>query len=271
MNIEGTKQLLQRFHISPNRLLGQNFMIDPSVFPLLADYASLNKRDIVLDIGAGFGFLTGFLAEKCRTVIAIEKDPKLALVLQSLLKGIANVKILEGDALTITIPDFTKIIAIPPYYMSSRLLRWLLHRCFICAVLVVQKEFANRLVAKVGTDEYSWITVILNRSSKVELLDLIPNSSFYPKPAVDSVILRLSPWVVAPFEVKDQLLFERMVQFLFTQRNKKLCNAVLSFAKNSLELSKENVEELVCALPFQNQRVRTLSPINFGDLANVFC
>jgi len=271
MNIEGTKHLLQRFRISPNRLLGQNFMVDLSVFSLLADYASLSKRDVVLDIGAGFGFLTRFLVGKCRTVIAIEKDPKLVLALKNLLKGIDNVKILEGDALTMTLPDFTKIVAIPPYYLSSRLLRWLLYRCFICAVLIVQKEFADRLVAKVGTDEYSWMTVILNRSFKIELLDFIPNSSFYPKPAVDSVIIRLSPWIVAPFEVKNQLFFERMVQFLFTQRNKKLCNAVLSFAKSNLELSKENVEALVCAFPFQNQRVRTLSPTNFGDLANVFC
>ena len=81
MNLEETKQLLRTHRISPNKLLGQNFMIEPTLYPKLCNYAALSKADVVLDAGAGFGWLTRFLADKCQGVIAVEKDPQVAKVL----------------------------------------------------------------------------------------------------------------------------------------------------------------------------------------------
>ena len=270
MSVSETKRLLRTFRIVPNRLLGQNFMVEPSVFPKLGDYASLRKAGVVLDAGAGFGFLTRFLASKCKAVIAVEKDSQVAEVLREQLRGLANVTVIEGDVLKVALPEFNKVVSIPPYCLSSRLVMWLLERKVECAVLVLQKEFANRLVAAVGTEDYGWLTVVAFHSAEAELLDAVPKSMFYPQPKVDSVIVRLKPWKMAPFEVKDEAFFRRMVRWLFTQRNKKLSNALVPFIRSTLGVTKEEAEKRVCVVPFGERRVRELSPKEFGVLANVF-
>jgi 16S rRNA (adenine1518-N6/adenine1519-N6)-dimethyltransferase len=268
MSVSETKRLLRTYRIVPNRLLGQNFMVEPSVFPKLGDYASLGKADVVLDAGAGFGFLTRFLSDKCRSVLAVEKDPRVAEVLREQLRGLANVTVIEGDVLKVALPEFNKVVAIPPYYLSSRLVTWLLERKVECAVLVLQREFADRLVAGVGSEDYGWLTVVACYGAEVELLDTVPKMMFYPQPEVDSVIVRLRPWKTEPFEVIDEAFFRRMMRWLFTQRNKKLSNALVPFIKSTFKVSKDEAEKRVCVVPFGERRVRELSPKDFGVLAN---
>jgi 16S rRNA (adenine1518-N6/adenine1519-N6)-dimethyltransferase len=268
MIISETKCLLRTFRIVPNRLLGQNFMVDTSLFPMLSDYASLGKDDVVLEAGAGFGFLTRFLSNKCKGVLAVEKDPRVAVVLREQLKGLANVTVIEGDVLKVAVPSFNKVVSIPPYQISSRLLLWLFDRGFDCAVLVFQKEFARRLVAAVGSEDYAWLTVATCHSAEVKLLNAVPKYMFYPAPEVDSVIVRLKPWTAAPFEVKDEAFFRRMVRWLFTQRNKKLSNALMPFIKSTLKVAKEDAEKMACVFSFREKRVRELPPEAFGELAN---
>ncbi len=268
MSVLETKRLLRTFRIVPNRLLGQNFMVEPSIFPKLTEYASLSKADVVLDIGAGFGFLSRFLANKCKRVLAVEKDPRVATVLHEQLKSVANVTVVEGDVLKTSVPSFNKVVSIPPYQISSRLLLWLFDKSFDCAVFVLQKEFADRLVATVGSEDYGWLSVTACYSAKVNLLDAVPKHMFYPQPEVDSVIVRLLPWNIAPFEVKDGAFFRQMVRWLFTQRNKKLGNALMPFIKSALEVNKEEVKKVISTIPFREKRVRELSPETFGDLAN---
>jgi 16S rRNA (adenine1518-N6/adenine1519-N6)-dimethyltransferase len=268
MSVSETKRLLREHRIVPNKLLGQSFLIEPSIFPKLSDYASLGKMDVVLDTGAGFGFLTRFLADKCGVVVAVEKDPHVAAVLREQLRRLANVTLIEGDVLKVAVPCFSKVVSVPPYYLSSRLMMWLFSREFECAVLILQREFADRLVAAVGSALYGWLTVVTYHSAGIELLDSVSKSMFYPPPEVDSVIVRLKPWKATPFKVKDEAFFRRMVRWLFTQRNKKLGNAIMPFIKSTFKVSKEDAEKLVCALPFREMRVRELSPEAFGELAN---
>ena len=232
MSISETKRLLRTFRITPNRLLGQNFMIEPSIFPKLCDYASLTKVDVVLDVGAGFGFLTRFLANKCKGVLAVEKDLRVASVLREQLRGLANVRVIRGDVLKVAVPSFNKGVSIPPYQISSRLLLWFFDRGFDQAVLILQKEFADRLVAAVGSGDYGWLTVVTCHNADVRLLDVVPKSMFYPPPEVDSVVVRLIPWTKAPFEVNDEAFFRRIAKWLFTLRNKKLSNALVPFLKS---------------------------------------
>jgi 16S rRNA (adenine1518-N6/adenine1519-N6)-dimethyltransferase len=268
MSVSETKLLLRRFQIVPNRLLGQNFMVETSIFPKLSEYASLGKADVVLDAGAGFGFLTRFLANKCKSALAVEKDPNVAAVLREQLEDLANVTVIEGDVLKAVLPCFSKVVSIPPYQISSRLLLWLFDRSFDRAVLVVQKEFAGRLMAAVGSEDYGWLTVTSCYNAKVQLLDAVPRFMFYPQPEVDSVIVLLKPWKATQFEVKDEAFFRRMVRWLFTQRNKKLNNALVPFIKSTLKVSKEDAEKVACTIPFREKRVRELPPEAFGELAN---
>jgi len=268
MSIRDTKTLLRTRRIVPNRLLGQNFTVDPSVFTKLVQYANLSKEDTVLEVGAGFGFLTDFLSESSGAVLAVEKDSRVADVLHERFRHSNNVTVILGDALKVDLPAFNKVVAIPPYYLSSRLVVWLLTRKVDCAVWVLQQEFADRLVAAVGSESYSWLTVAAYHSLRVELLDAVPKHSFFPQPEVDSVIIRLTPWIQAPFTVNDKTLFLRMVRWLFTQRNKKLSNAIVPFIKTIHKVTRDEAERIAASIVFRDKRVRTLSPRDFGELAN---
>ena len=268
MSLEETKQLLRTYRIAPNKLLGQNFMVEPTLYPKLCSYAALGNGDVVLDAGAGFGFLTRFLSDKCKAVVAVEKDPQVAKVLREQTSGFGNVTVVEGDVLKTALPPFNKVIAIPPYYLSSKLVMWLFERRVDCAVLIVQKEFADRLVARVGSEEYGWLTVVAYQQAEAELLDAVAKDLFYPQPEVDSVIVSLKPWSAKPFEVKDEAFFTRLVKWLFTQRNKKLGKAVAPFIKSAFKMTKQDAEKLALSVPFHERRVRELSPKDFGEVAN---
>ena len=264
-----TKFLLRKYRIFPKRRLSQHFTVDPSIFQLMAEYADLNDDDVVLDIGAGFGFLTRFLAGKCRKVLAVERDSKVAIALRDLLRDLPNVVVVEGDVLKVQLPTFNKVVAIPPYSISSNLIQWLFGKPIICAVLVLQKEFANKLVAPIGSNDYSWLTVLAYYHFDIELLDEVPRQAFYPQPEVDSVIVLFKPKHPRPFHVKNEEKFKRFVQVMFTQRNKKVKNAVQAFIKKEHATAERSMQH-GGSIPFQDRRVRELAPEDFGVLANVF-
>ncbi|MGE5532855.1 MAG: 16S rRNA (adenine(1518)-N(6)/adenine(1519)-N(6))-dimethyltransferase RsmA [Bacillota bacterium] len=268
MSLEETKELLQSHHITPNKLLGQNFMIEPSLYPKLSGYAALSKADVVLDVGAGLGWLTCFLAGKSKAVVAVEKDTEVAAILNEQANGLSNVTVIEGDVLKVAMPEFNKVIAAPPYYLSSQLVVWLLDQKIDCAVLILQKEFADRLVAPIGSEEYGWLTVLTKQMAEVGILDTVPKELFYPQPEVDSVIVRLKPWGIKPFEIKERLSLMNLVKWLFTQRNKKLAKAISPFIRGSLKISKQEADKMAFSLPHKDRRVRQLKPEDFGDIAN---
>jgi 16S rRNA (adenine1518-N6/adenine1519-N6)-dimethyltransferase len=266
--LQRTKSLLRSYRSLPKKAFGQNFIVEPSVYDRMIDNASLTKSDTVLDIGAGLGFLTRLMAEKSKRVIAVEADPQLAFILCEQLSGISNVQVVQGDVFKVKIPEFNKVVSTPPYSISSRLLLWILNKRFDCAVLVLQKEFAHRLAASVGNEDYGWLSVLAYFSAKVDLLDVIPKSLFFPSPKVDSVITRLVP-KIAPFDLQmNGAGFKRFVQLLFTQRNKKVRNAVLPYLRSVCGASKEDAKVIVEKLPFLGKRVRELAPEDFGVLAN---
>jgi 16S rRNA (adenine1518-N6/adenine1519-N6)-dimethyltransferase len=268
MSLEETKQLLRTYRIAPNKLLGQNFMVEPSIYSKLCSYASLDLSDVVLDAGAGFGFLSRFLADKCKAVIAVEKDPQVAEALRDQVKGIGNVMAIEGDVLKAVLPEFNKVIAIPPYCISTHLVTWLTECKVDCAVIIVQKEFAKKLKAAVGSEDYGWLTVQMYLHFEAHILDAVPKEMFFPEPKVDSVIVRLKPWSERRFEVRDEMFLRQVTKWLFTQRNKKLSKALVPFLKTNLKLSKQEVKKVAAALPFHDKRPRELTPEQFGELAN---
>jgi 16S rRNA (adenine1518-N6/adenine1519-N6)-dimethyltransferase len=266
--LEKAKYLLRTHQIHPKKSLGQNFMIEPALFGSMANCVSLGKNDAVLDIGAGLGFLTRFLADRCRTVLAVETDRTIVSLLREQLADASNVKVIEGDVLRIAVSPFNKIVSIPPYNISSHLLPWLFDRHFDAAALIFQKEFAERLVASTGTEDYGWLTVLTYCYANVEFLEKVPKSAFYPQPNIDSVIMCLVPRKHKPFLVKNEASFRRVVQSLFTQRNRKVRNAILPYLKGACALSKEAAARNAETVPFHDKRVRELTPEDFGELAN---
>lgn len=223
----------------------------------------------MLDVGAGLGFLTRFLADRCERVLAVESDSGLVKILCDQLEDLSNVEIIKGNVLRVSTPHFDKVVSIPPYRISSPLLLWLFGRRFDCGVLIFQKEFANRLAASVGSENYGWLTVVAYYYAEVELLDKVPRWMFYPQPEVDSVIVRLKSKRPPPFNLKNEALFKQLVQALFTRRNRKVRNVVPHFLKRTQATAAKDVDEIAKSLPFQDKRVRELAPEDFGALANV--
>ena len=166
-------------------------MVDEASLERMIFYATLNKESVVLEVGAGLGFLTRHLSPLCKRIIAVEIDSRLVEILTHQLRNFRNVELIAGDALKVQIPHFDKLVSVPPYSISSPLMFWLLEKKFDCAVLVFQREFAERLIAPLGSKKYGRLTVIAQHLAYIELLDIVPRKMFYPIPAVDSIILRL--------------------------------------------------------------------------------
>ena len=260
------KYLLRLYGVSPKKRLGQNFTVNSDVLQRLVSHASLTKDDVVFEVGAGFGFLTPLLSGACKKIIAVEVDPTLVNFLRKQLHSLQNVELIEGDVLKVSLPPFNKVVSAPPYSISSPLLFRLLENKFDSAVLILQKEFAERLAASVGSKDYGRLTVNIYYRADVELLDLVPRTMFYPPPDVDSMMVRLKPRV-APFHVDNEETFFDLVRTLFTQRNKKVRNGLIPFLRKR-ELSREDAVELADSMVYSAKRVRELAPEDFGILTN---
>lgn len=264
--LQRSKRLLRRYGVRPRKRFGQNFAIDFAFLQKLVSFAPLSSEDTVLEIGAGLGFLTKLLSQKCRRVLAVEVDTGLLKILRAELKDLENVTLIEGDVLNVSLPSFNKVVSNPPYSISSPLLFWLLEKNFEHAVLTLQEELAKRLVAQVGSRDYSRLTVTTYYNAEVELLDHVPKEMFYPQPDVDSRIISIKPRE-PPFPVKDEAAFFELVRILFTQRNKKTRNAIIPFLRKR-EIKAEETRRFADSLPFHDKKVRRLAPEDFAFLAN---
>jgi 16S rRNA (adenine1518-N6/adenine1519-N6)-dimethyltransferase len=221
---------LNTLGIPPLRRFGQHFLVDKEVREKLIEAAALKDTDTVLEIGPGLGFLTTHLAARAGRVIAIEKDRTLANYLNERFAGYRNLTVLQGDALTIKIPDFTKIVSSPPYNISSKLILQTLKTNFQLAALLLQDEFVRRLTAASGSRDYGRLTVMFQSRAVAKLIMKVPRSAFYPKPRVDSAIVTITPMKEQPV-IKDAELFSDMVRSLFTQRRRKLRGVLTRYLK----------------------------------------
>ena len=268
MNLrEKTEHLVYTHKIQPRKRLGQNFMVSRHFLELIVSHARIRQSEVVLEVGAGFGFLTRLLARESRRVIAIEADPRIFKVLQSELSDLENVDLIMGNAIRIALPRFDKVVSNPPFSISSPLLFWLLTKPFHSAVLTFQMEFAKRLVAPVGSKDYSRITISTQYRSEIELLDPVSKDAFYPSPSMEAAIVRLKPRESPAIYVKDEEVLSEVVRTLFTQRNKKVRSAIQPLL-HRMGLRGESVRKKVDTLPFRDMRVRKLTLEDFGALAN---
>jgi 16S rRNA (adenine1518-N6/adenine1519-N6)-dimethyltransferase len=214
------------------RRKGQNFLIDPQILSRIADFARLDASDRVLEIGAGTGNLTEALSRRAGWVYAVEVDRDLATGLNG---RFPNVEVIEGDAQKIELPDYNKIVSNLPYQISSKMTYRLLRRPFDLAVLMYQKEFAKRLIAKPGTDDYGRLAMSIGLYARAEILEYVPRTAFRPNPRVASAIVRLNPLP----ERLDANHYElmRFVSDLFNHRRKKLAAALTAIGVSTEKLS----------------------------------
>lgn len=226
------------FHVSKS--LGQNFLINPTVCPRIAELGNAKPGFGILEIGTGVGVLTKELAKRADKVVAIELDQKLFPILDETLAGFENIKIIHGDAMQY---DLKKLIAeefqglqvavcanLPYYITSPMIMRLLEEKLDITSITVmVQKEAAQRICASVGSRESGAVTVAVAYHGEAMKLFDVSRGSFLPAPNVDSCVMQIALYPENPWNVQDENLFFRMVRSGFSQRRKQLagvlCNA----------------------------------------------
>ena len=236
-NIGTIKDILGRHGFTFSKSLGQNFLINPSVCPKMAEQSGAKKGVGVIEVGPGIGVLTCQLAERADRVVAIELDKRLLPVLDETLAEYDNIKIINDDILKIDLKKLIEtefsgmevvVCANLPYYITSPVIMKLLEdRLPINALTVmVQKEAAQRICAEVGSRQSGAVTVAGNYYAKPQILFGVSAGSFMPAPKVDSAVIRLDILKEPCVQVEDEELFFKVVKAAFSQRRKTLPNSL---------------------------------------------
>ncbi len=173
------KAILAQIGVSPTKAKGQNFLVDDAVADHEVDCLQISPEDTVLEVGPGLGVLTSKLVLKASKVITIELDHAIAGYVRS---EFGQAELIEADALDIEWPSFDRFISNIPYSISSPLIFKLLDHDFKTAVIMVQKEFADRMVAKADTDDYSRLSVSVYYRAKAEMMEKVGRNRFWPEP-----------------------------------------------------------------------------------------
>lgn len=272
-----TRDILRHYSIRPQKKFGQSFLCEPESIKKIAEIANVGRQDIVVEIGAGNGVLTEHLAQTTAKIIAVELDDRLVTVLEDRLSQYHNVQIHRGNVLkfdfrALADKENTKIRIIGniPYNISSPLIFYLLSFKDVLTsfVLMMQKEFVDRLIASPGTKNYGVPSVILQMFSSLEKVMDIPARYFYPRPKVESSLIRGCFLQKSRIELADEDLFVKLVRDSFAQRRKMLVNNLKkSILMNGIEESL--LKEILIALNIDGRRRgETLSVEEFGNISN---
>ena len=262
-----TKDILNQNGIKLNKSLGQNYLIDKNKRDQIINFGDISKDDVILEIGTGIGTLTIELAKKAKKVIAIEQDKNICEILAKRLKDekIDNVELINDDALKVDFPNFNKIISNLPYQISSPITFKFLDYDFDLAILMYQKEFADRMNGEVGSKNYSRLSAMLYFKCDVEKLTDVSCESFIPKPQIDSTVVRLTP-KENKIPQKDFKTYSKFTKALFQHRNKKIRNALIDSRHIISNIDKKVLKKRLNAIEdeelveFLKKRVVVLTP-----------
>ena len=247
-NISVLREILEKHGFNFSKGLGQNFLINPDICPKIAEMGNANSEYGIIEIGTGFGTLTAELAKRARKVVAVEIDSRLLPILDETLEEFDNIKIINMDVMKCDFNNLIKeefdgmnvaVCANLPYYITSPIIMMLLENNLpIDSITVmVQKEAAQRLCAKVSSRESGAITVGVNYYGTVKKLFDVSRGSFMPAPNVDSAVIRIDLNKDNKLDSETEKLFFKIVKCGFSQRRKTLVNSLT----NQMKISKEIV------------------------------
>lgn len=226
---------MRRYNLRPNKRLGQHFLVDSRPLYAMLQAAELLPEDGVLEIGPGLGVLTRELCSRAGKVVAVEKDRQLIPILEDLTRDFKNICILDADVLKLDMEELReehfggsfKVVANLPYYITSPIIMKIIENRHLIplAVLMVQKEVAQRLVASPGSKDYGILTIAVNMYAEVKLVCNVGKSSFLPPPKVESAVVKILLRQKPRVEVDEELFF-KVVEAAFGERRKTLKNSL---------------------------------------------
>lgn len=282
-----TKELVRKYNIRLTKSLGQNFLIDENIPRRIVEAAGVDSTDLVIEIGPGIGSMTRELAVKSGKVIAVEIDRHLMEALAENMKDFTNVKIINEDVMKLDMEktisgekeydsfspgrSAVKVVANLPYYITTPIIMKLLEENpgIDAMVFMVQKEVAERIVAKPGGKDYGALSVAVQYYSEPEILFNVPPHCFMPQPDVDSTVIRMAVRKSPPVTIKSKDIFFKTVKASFGQRRKTLVNA-LSNSGYFIE-GKEEIKRILKNMGIdEKRRGETLTIMQFAELSNAF-
>ena len=249
------------------KYLGQNFLFDPSILRKIIDAAQIKPEDTVVEIGAGYGNLTILLSEVSQKVIAIEFDNDIFNELLEKTRFIRNIEAVNCDALSFRYEELErfKVVANIPYYITTPIIFKLLEsrKNLESITLTIQKEVAERIVAKPGRKDYGSLSLSVQFYTEPEIKFIIPAGAFRPVPKVDSAVVHMKMLKMPRITVPDERLFFKIVKTGFSQRRKTILNA--------LKVLDADVKEVLESAGIEiTRRAETLSMKDFGRLSEEF-
>jgi 16S rRNA (adenine1518-N6/adenine1519-N6)-dimethyltransferase len=266
------KQLLEQFGLDPKKSLGQNFLHDPNALARIVEIAELPLESTILEIGAGTGALTRILATHVRELVIVETDERLRPVLNFVLSDLDNITYYWQDFLDIDLnqifadkPYF--VVANLPYYITSKILRTLLEATNRPQriVVTVQREVADRILAPAG--DLSLLAVSVQFYADVKLHMRLNPAVFYPRPDVESAVIRLDVHPQPKITDVDTEIFFRVVRAGFSQKRKQLKNALA----NGLSVTDGFVQSWLAQAQIDaKRRAETLTLEEWGVLAKIY-
>jgi len=251
-NPSAVRALLSQYGLRPQKALGQNFIVNPTVCPRIAEGGGARPGVGALEIGPGVGVLTRELAKRCEKVVAIELDRGLLPLLGETLGEFANAEVVHGDVLKLDLPSLVRerfgdmpvvVCANLPYYITTPVLMGLLESgiAFESITVMVQKETARRFCAPLPSREAGAVTMAIAYRAACRILFEVSRGCFLPPPNVDSAVIKLTPHQKPPVDVIDQAMLFAVIRAAFSQRRKTLLNCISS----AFNLPKAEVSELL--------------------------
>ncbi len=275
-DISYVRNLLERHGFHFSKALGQNFLINPTVCPKIAEMGNAAAGFGVLEIGTGVGTLTAELAKRADKVVAVELDDRLFPILEETLSEFNNVKVIHGDAMKYDLAGLiaeefaglhVAVCANLPYYITSPLIMRLLEEKLPIETItvMVQKEAAQRLCAPIGSRESGAVSVAVAFYGQAKQLFGVSRGSFMPAPNVDSAVIQIAIHKEKPWQVADEATFFRMVKVGFSQRRKQLSGVLAG----GLGIPKARMQEIFAEAEIPaNARIESLDMEALVRLAN---
>lgn len=274
--LKDTKFIMDKYHITANKNLGQNFLVNDDAVTGIVDAANVSKDDLIIEIGPGLGTLTKELLDIAGKVICIELDKRMIEILNDRFSMYDNFKVLNDDVLKVNLKELiaeekvktTKIVANLPYYITTPIIMKLLEeRLDIETITVmIQKEVADRLVTKPGTGDTGAITYAIHYYTNPKRVLEVPNTAFIPEPKVNSTVINLEVLKEPKVAVKDEKKLFDVIKTAFMQKRKTLLNALANSNKYG---SKEQICKTLELLSIDNRvRPEKLTLEEFAKIAD---